>query len=400
MESQIVEQNGNDVPAAEIPFGVKKCGWVFRFIQEGWLKKRWRKRWCFLKHEALYIFENETFEDSDEHKCELKLEQYEQCIAASKKDSKKKYTFVLLPEKRQQNSNKKEVKKKVNKEMMYAEDDAEMQSWIKAISETISFAHLDAAGKEKALAPQRLKANLKPKGKKPPTRQHRRKRAAESQMLLESTTQSDTPQPEPQKRQNEGKRPASALMPKKARKLSENKSIDSVLSSSGSLEPSADPDATSEANGAIDVEEKLSTESLSACLQNTLHFHDDNTTDVSSTPTDQGDENTDVSEKTQMRQKEPPKLPIKPRKSSHSDHLDPCDMPPKSDKSSSDFQSSESLKMDVDEINDETTDNTLSDDKDISNNTDVKNTKNENSNCNSGLIVEILEDVGFIRTEL
>jgi len=38
----------NALQAAENSSTDDTAGWLCRFIQEGWLRKRWRKRWCVL----------------------------------------------------------------------------------------------------------------------------------------------------------------------------------------------------------------------------------------------------------------------------------------------------------------------------------------------------------------
>jgi len=395
------EQNGNET--GELPFGVKKCGWMFRFIQEGWLKKRWRKRWCLLKHEALYIFEYETFDHSDDQGCEVKLEQFEECINATKKESKKKFTLVLVPEKRKQSNGEKSSKKKVSKEMLYVENDAELQSWIKALSETIAFAHMDATEKAKAQEPQRAKVAAKPKGKKPPTRQHRRKKAAESKLLLETSLEADTPPQELKKRANEGKRPVSALMPKKSRKLSASKRADTPTSSillppghvtsstTDKLDTNPDP---------MEIEDQGSSsiaDSLSTSFEDILHIKDNESankeTAVSFTP-DQTDRPISIHHK-EVDSKKPSPPSTKPQNSLSADQLiDQNEIKDMAvDENTPSETPSDSLPEDV-------TNETICEPNTTSVGKMDTTESNANGNCNSGLIVEILEDVGFIRTEL
>nr|CAB3267665.1 wiskott-Aldrich syndrome protein family member 2 [Phallusia mammillata] len=182
------------------------AGWLFRFIQEGWLRKRWRKRWCILSKGKLYFYEFETRDVTEKNCGQLDLTLYQKCVKASKKDAKKSpHTFILEVEKKDDKAQKAKVK--VQREVLYANSDAELELWYNKLNDSISYLAMGTGPDLEHVT----KTRAKPPGarRRPPTRQHLRDRATICEISLDLGEEEEKKK-EPTKR---GHVPTSAIKP-------------------------------------------------------------------------------------------------------------------------------------------------------------------------------------------
>nr|XP_002127177.2 wiskott-Aldrich syndrome protein family member 2 isoform X2 [Ciona intestinalis] len=149
-------------------------GWLYRLIQEGWLRKRWRKRWCILNNNKLMMFEYKTMDENDVHCGKINLDNYTGCSNAHKRDCKKsQFTFVLEPK----------DKKKTKRELFYLEDSKEFEQWVAKLDYSVTIVTMGARSNLDHVTKTRAKPAAA--NRRPPTRQHLKERAKQSDVDFE-----------------------------------------------------------------------------------------------------------------------------------------------------------------------------------------------------------------------
>jgi len=187
-----------------------KFGSLIYLIREGWLRKRWRERFCVLKDDIIYLFENKIKDNSDKPVSTIHLNKYEEAKAADKKDCKKGLTTFLIQPKKSEN------KKCDVKRALFAASDPELvEDWKNQINKTIK--------KEKTVGPTlkhltktrpKLQNEARGRSRRPPSRAHLRNKALTSSvgLLLDQSIEEEATTTVEKKR---GKVPTTALKPKK-----------------------------------------------------------------------------------------------------------------------------------------------------------------------------------------
>uniref|UniRef100_F6R3N8 Wiskott-Aldrich syndrome protein family member 2 n=2 Tax=Ciona intestinalis TaxID=7719 RepID=F6R3N8_CIOIN len=103
-------------------------GWLYRLIQEGWLRKRWRKRWCILNNNKLMMFE-------------------------------------------------------YKRELFYLEDSKEFEQWVAKLDYSVTIVTMGARSNLDHVTKTRAKPAAA--NRRPPTRQHLKERAKQSDVDFE-----------------------------------------------------------------------------------------------------------------------------------------------------------------------------------------------------------------------
>lgn len=199
------------IPAADSFTNYDHSGWMSRLYNDGWLKKRWRKRYCVLSNGKLYLYEKQTAKGTEAASIAIDLAKFSSCIKASGKELKKSpNTIILEPTVPTSANGEKEQNNNVAREFFFTDDAVDIDKWMLKLKESLS---LSCAGTKAKLEHVTKSRARPPKGgggnRRPPTKQHIKERARMSEIVM------DEEQEEPRKsaRESRGHLPVIAMKP-------------------------------------------------------------------------------------------------------------------------------------------------------------------------------------------
>lgn len=212
MEDKKAKVRKNIIPAAESFSSPEAAGWLFKLIHEGWLRKRWRKRYCVLSNGILYFYEFKTSDGTEKTCSSLNLKLFRECVKAPRKDCKKSaHTLILEPAKKDDSSEHAKSAKTVQREFFYTETAEEQEKWIAKLQEALSFTCIGGSAKLTHITKNRARPPRGGGNRRPPTKQHIKERAMMAEVSLETDTSDEPLQNGPSKKR--GQLPVSALKP-------------------------------------------------------------------------------------------------------------------------------------------------------------------------------------------
>nr|XP_039271848.1 pleckstrin homology domain-containing family O member 1-like isoform X1 [Styela clava] len=179
---------GKVIPAANSFENSDAAGWVYKLINEGFMRKRWRKRYCVLSNGVLYLYEQQKSDGTEKTCSTVNLKHYAECVKAPRKQCKKSpNTVIIEPIKKEDKTESTKNSKQINREFFYTETPEDQEKWLAKLKESLSMANIGGGSKLKHITKTRARP---PRGgggnRRPPTKQHLKERAMMSEVSLDS----------------------------------------------------------------------------------------------------------------------------------------------------------------------------------------------------------------------